>query len=442
MKPNHLGYKIRQFVKIKIFVFIISFFFLFKCTTEQPRQRPNIVLILADDLGTEVLGCYGGTSYQTPHIDQLAQTGQIYNHCYSSPVCSPSRVNLLTGRYGFRTGQDWGHLPDNEITFAHILQDAGYKTAIAGKWQMAVLKDSPQHIAQSGFQESCVFGWHEGPRYYEPLIYQNGKIQNDIQNQYGPDIYSQFLIDFINANHDHPFLAFYSMALTHEISNDLETPPPTGPLGRYQTYQELVEYADILVGKLVAALDTLHLREKTLIIFTADNGTPYHFITRYEDGEYIREPVYSAMGDSLIRGGKGFMTDAGTHVPLIVNWKGVTKPKSSNVALIDFSDFLPTFVELAGIKMPTGRIFDGKSFLPAIMENQQHIRDWVYVQWNDVFWLRNQYWKLYNNDQLYHMVSDPSEERPIYREGDSQESASVRSYFTKTVRQLRNEEAR
>lgn len=425
-----------SFIRFRIFIFFILFFLLISCSTKETSKSPNIVFILVDDMGTEVLGCYGGTTYQTPNIDRLALTGIQFNHCYSSPVCSPSRQNLLTGRYGFRTGQEWGHLPENEITFGHILKDAGYKTAIAGKWQMALLKDDPNHIADSGFDESCVFGWHEGPRYYEPMIYQNGKVRDDVKDKYGPDVYLEFLIDFITQNKDDKFLAYYSMALAHEISNDLPTPPPTGPTGKYQSYKELAEYVDVQVGRLIKALDRLKLLDNTIIIFTTDNGTPYHFITKYEDGEYLREPIYSEIADSLVRGGKGFMTNSGTHVPLIINWKGVTKPGTKNNSLLDFSDFLPTLAELAGANLPGDRIIDGKSFVLAITHNNENIRDWVYVEWAGESWIRNHNWKLYNNGNLFDMRYDFLEKQPIKRNEDNEENLRMREYFESELNQL------
>lgn len=425
-----------SFVRFRIFIFFILFFLLISCSTKETSKSPNIVFILVDDMGTEVLGCYGGTTYQTPNINQLALTGIQFNHCYSSPVCSPSRQNLLTGRYGFRTGQEWGHLPKNEITFGHILKDAGYKTAIAGKWQMALLKDDPNHIADSGFDESCVFGWHEGPRYYEPMIYQNGKVRDDVKDKYGPDVYLEFLIDFITQNKDDKFLAYYSMALAHEISNDLPTPPPTGPTGEYQSYKELAEYVDVQVGRLIKSLDELKLLDDTIIIFTTDNGTPYHFITKYENGEYVREPVFSEISDSLVRGGKGFMTNAGTHVPLIVNWRGVTKPDTKNNSLIDFSDFLPTLAELAGANLPGDRIIDGRSFVSAIIDNKENIRDWVYVEWAGESWIRNHNWKRYNNGNLYDMRYDPSEKKPIKIEFDNDESNMIRLFFESELEKM------
>ena len=330
------------------------------------RKKPNIVFIMADDIGTEVLGCYGGTSYKTPNLDKLAETGMRFTHCYSSPVCAPSRVKLMTGRYGFRNYKKWGHIPPEEITFGHVLQSAGYATALAGKWQMILQKKDPDHVTKRGFQQNCVFGWHEGPRYYKPLIYQNGKIRTDVEDKYGPDVYCDFLIDFMKQNRKKPFLAYFSMTVAHAISNDLQPPPPVGPLGRYKSYKELAEYMDILVGRIVKALDNLNLRQDTVILFTTDNGTPRKFIARYENGKYVEEPIFSKVGDKVVIGGKGKLTDAGTHVPLIANWPGTTPAGKVSNDLVDFSDFMPTFAELAGAKLPAGVTIDGRSFAPQI----------------------------------------------------------------------------
>ncbi len=400
------------------------------CSKGKVEQLPNIVFILADDFGTEVLGSYGGTTYSTPNIDALAESGLKFTQCYSAPLCSPSRVKLLTGRYGFRTGQKWGYIPPNEITFGHILKEAGYKIALAGKWQMALLKDDPNHIKKMGFDESSVFGWHEGPRYYEPLIYENGKIREDVKNQYGPDVYTDFLIDFIKRNKENQFFAYFPMALTHDISNDMQTPPPFGEKGRYETYKENVEYADMLVGKVIETLDELNLRKNTLIIFSGDNGTPYHYITKHENGKYIREPVYSAIGDSLIRGGKKFMTDAGTHVPLIANWKSVTPQGKTNNDLIDFSDFMPTIAELSGAKLPGDRIIDGHSFVPQLLGKKGNPRKWVYQEWEGKAWIRNIEWKLYNDGNLFNMKQDPLEKHPLVSKNDSEASKKIRNYFS------------
>ena len=218
-------------------------------------KKPNIVFIMADDFGYENLGCQGGTSYKTPSIDGLAQTGVRFEHCYSAPVCTPSRVKLLTGRYSFRSGEKWGQLPEDEITIASILQKAGYATAISGKWQLNLLKKNPNYVFEKGFDEYCCWGWHEGARYWNPLIYQNGKILDGIKDKYGPDVFCDFIINFITRNKNNPFFAYYPMNLTHFPKKKGPYVEPKGPNGRYQTYTEMVEKADELIGRVVRKLN-------------------------------------------------------------------------------------------------------------------------------------------------------------------------------------------
>jgi len=409
------------------------------CSKEEEPQRPNIVFILADDVGTEVIGSYGGTSYSTPNIDALAETGLQFNHAYSAPVCSPSRVKLMTGRYGFRTGQTWGTIPADEITFGHILRDAGYEVALSGKWQMTLLKDDPDHIRKMGFDESSVFGWHEGPRYYEPLIYENGKIRDDVKDAYGPDVFNDFILDFIRRNKDRQFFAYYPMVLAHDISNDLDVPPPTGPIERYETFKENIEYADTLVGEVVEVLDELGLRENTLLIYLSDNGTPHHYITEYSDGEYVKEPVFSAVGDQMIQGGKSYLTDQGTHVPFIANWPGTIAPGTSTDILVDFSDFLPTITDLTGSAIPTDRVIDGRSFA-AFLNGRDYVpREWAFQEWEGKAWIRDQRWKLYLDGRFFDMSADPFEQNPIAPGEDSEASAKVRVFLSEELHRLRQD---
>ena len=182
----------------------------------QPEEKPNILFILADDVGQEVLGCYGGESYATPHLDHLAATGMRFRHAYSMPSCFPTRVTLMTGRYPLRFGRIvWGNFPKGaeSSTFASLLQQNGYSTGITGKWQLTLMRNDPQHPARLGFQHSELFGWHEGPRYYEPMIYHNGQVRGDTKGHYGPDLYLRSTIDFIRRNRDRPFLAYYFYGL-------------------------------------------------------------------------------------------------------------------------------------------------------------------------------------------------------------------------------------
>ena len=427
---SRLRFKFLFIVKILIAGFLIS------CNVRETQQKPNIVLIMADDIGTEILGCYGGTSYNTPNIDQLAETGIRFTNCYSAPKCSPSRVKIMTGRYLFRTTEKWGYIPPDEITFGHVLKSAGYTTALAGKWQMILLGGDPDHIQKMGFEQSCVFGWHEGPRYHDPYIWQNGHILQDTKGRYGPDIYCDFLIDFITKNKDKPFLAYYPMALAHDISNDLATPPSPAPNGRYQSYKVLIEHMDKLVGRVVTTLEKLGLREKTLVLFTTDNGTPRKFISKFENGEYIDEPIISMKGEKTVIGGKGELTDAGTHVPLIANWPGITPSGTICDDLIDFSDFMSTLAELGLAELPKGVAIDGRSFAPQLRGEPGNPRDWAYTQWEGDAWVRTKHWKLYRSGNLFDMKNDPLEQTPIQIESETEESASIKQSLQAVFKKL------
>ena len=393
-------------------------------------SRPNFLFFLADDVGIEALRCYGGTSYKTPCLDKLAQEGCRFTHCYSMPVCCPTRVTLLTGQYPARLGRPkWGTFPKsrNKETFAHVLKKAGYATAVAGKWQLTLLEKNPSHPQKLGFDESCLFGWHEGPRYYQPFIWQNGKIRDDVIDRYGPDVYCEFLIDFIERNKDRPFLAYYSMALCHDVADDLKKPVPYAPdKDRYDTFKEMVEAMDVRVGHMLAALDRLGLRENTLILFVADNGSPQESIIRAKNGKYPRDPVVSRMGNRCVPGGKGRLTDTGTRVPLIAAWKGKTSAGTTRADLIDMSDFLPTLAELGGIEPLPGVILDGRSFAAQLLGSDDRHRNWAYSESTRGAWVRTQRWKLYNDGRLFDIKNDPAEKRPVPTERDSRESAEAR----------------
>ncbi len=404
----------------------------------ETAEQPNILLILADDVGREVLGSYGGTSYRTPHLDSLATTGMRFDHTYSMPVCHPSRISLLTGRYPFQVGNpEWGTFPrtSETQTLAHSLRDAGYATAISGKWQLTLLKDDLDHPHRLGFDEYCVFGWHEGPRYYRPLIYQNGERRDDVADRYGPEVYTEFLIDFIGRNRDRRFFAFYSMALCHDVTDDLAAPVPFGPRGRYDSYAEMVAAMDEQIGRLVAAVNELGLREKTLILFTTDNGTAKRSIITAEGGKLIREDVVSRLGEVLVPGGKTELTDGGTRVPTIANWQGTIEPGTLLGDLIDFSDFFPTLAELGKAELPAGVKLPGRSFAPRLRGEPGPGREWVFSEHQGRSWVRSHDWKLYRDGRLFHMASDQQELRPVREEGPA-ESAEARQSLESVLRNL------
>ncbi len=386
-------------------------------STASAESKPNILFILADDVGREVLGCYGGESYRTPRLDELAATGKRFEHCYAMPVCHPTRITLLTGRYPRHIGSPkWGSFPQHteKQTFGHVMKSARYATAIAGKWQICTHGKEPDHPQRLGFDESSLFGWHEGPRYHEPMIYQNGKLRTDTAGRYGPDLYVDFLIDFMRRHKGGPFFAYYSMALCHDVTDDLKEPVPYGEHGRYDNYKEMAENMDRCVGRLVDALDRLGIRDDTLILFTTDNGTAKRSIIRAENGKYIRDPVVSMMNGKEIPGGKGDLTDWGTRVPTIANWPRVIPAGSVDNSLIDFSDLLPTFAELSGGELPSNVSLDGNSFAGLLTGNGKTQRTWAYAESRGSrYFVKTQKWKLYNDGRLFNTERDPDEKRQL-----------------------------
>jgi len=383
------------------------------------ESRPNILLIFADDVGREVLGCYGGTSYETPAIDALAGDGMRFEHCYSMPVCHPSRVCIMTGAYPATQGNPgWGDFADDyeDETFAHLLKRAGYATAVAGKWQLALMKNDPDHPGELGFDHWSVFGWHEGARFHDPMIYEPGGVREDTEGEYGPDLYVDSLVDFMKDSRDEgkPFFAYYSMALCHDVTDDLN-----GEFvsfyedDRWMNYAEMAESMDEMVGRLTDALDDLGLREDTVVIFTTDNGTAASSYIRVEDGKMVKEEVWSDYDGRRIRGGKGEFTDWGTRVPLIARWPGKIEAGTVADDLVDFADFLPTLADLAGEPVPEGWAEDGVSFAPRLLGEGESPREWAYSELRGKRFVRTRRFKLYGNGRFYDLENDPEEENPV-----------------------------
>lgn len=410
------------------------------------QKKPNIVLIMADDLGYECLSSYGSTSYRTPNLDGLAATGVRFARAYSTPTCTTTRVQMMTGQYPFRNGwaKNIWNLPKEERVvdpstpnLAHVLKAAGYSTAVAGKWQLALLEDHPDHAKDFGFDEHCLWAWKldnekKTSRYWSPGVWRNGKLVKDLSKPdvlslrylksliseetevFGPDYFADYLIDFMTRQGDRPFFAYYPMALTHKPF--IETPDNKGVSGLKngdpRLFVGMVEYMDKIVGRISKALDNLGLRENTLIIFTADNGSP--------------KDVTSRMGDIEIQGGKTQLIEAGTRVPLIVNWKGVAASGNVCEDLVDLSDIFPLLTEVADAAIPSGHKIDGRSFLQQILGKTGNPREWVFSQVNERYAVRGKDWKLLMDGDLFNMKDDPFEKNPITIARDSSESAAAR----------------
>ena len=194
---------------------------------ELPR---NVILIMADDIGIEGFGCYGGVDYQTPNIDKLAETGLRFTHAYSQPLCTPTRLEIMTGRDNHRNWLYFGILPPKEKTFGHLMQGFGYKTCIAGKWQLQSYDppDFPHaelrrgvgmHPRDAGFDAYSLFhSLHtedKGSRYANPTFLRNGRLHKAVEGKYGEDLSVEFILDFMDEHRDAPMFVYYPMALPH-----------------------------------------------------------------------------------------------------------------------------------------------------------------------------------------------------------------------------------
>jgi arylsulfatase A-like enzyme len=363
--------------------------------------RPNIIFILSDDYGIAGTGCYGAV-YRTPNLDTLAAAGTRFENCFSAPLCGPSRAMCMFGRYGFRTGvTDNGSgaaaTPQKEVCIAKVLKQAGYATAVAGKWTQLRYFDTKEDGQKWGFDEFLIWGIAEEgggrARYWSPNYNQNGRYLTDAKDKFGPDLLQEFVVDFIRRHRDQPFFIYYPTPLIH--GKLARTPDSVG--SKADLYADNILYMDKLVGKLVAELERLKLRENTLIVFTGDNGCV---------GQ-------QTVNGRPIDGKKGALKEGGSRVPLIVNWPGTTPAGKLSKDLVDFSDFFPTFAEVAKADLPPGVTLDGHSFAPQILGQPGQPRDWVYVQLHADRYVRDAQWKLTKAGDLFDMKDAPWREIPV-----------------------------
>jgi len=359
------------------------------CITAEVKQsaKPNIILIMADDIGIEGIGCYGGTSYKTPHLDNLAEKGLRFTHAYSQPLCTPTRIELMTGKDNHRNWLYFGVLDPKERTIGHLMNKAGYRTCIAGKWQLYSY-DPPDfpgaekrrgkgmHPKDAGFEAYSLFhSLHtedKGSRYANPTYLRNGELFEDVDGAYGEDLTLNFIGDFMEKHKNEPVFVYYPMALPHwpvvptPNSDDWVNPDlRLQPNRKY--FPDMVEYMDELVGRLVNKVKELGLEKNTIILFYADNGTD--------------QKITSFMSELVVPGGKGLTTQTGIRVPLIAYWPGTIKPGTSD-NLVDASDFLPTLAELSGTSIEQEWFTDGVSFAPALFNQGNNQRDHAFF-WYD-----------------------------------------------------------
>ena len=374
-------------------------------------RKPNIVFLLSDDVGIDLIGCYGSDRFKTPHIDALAGSGIRFETAHSTPLCGPSRCQIHTGRYPFRTGglrnQSWntaggkGPKSSEETSIAKVLKLAGYATCAAGKWRQ--IGETP---GDWGYDEwltdPTAGGW-----YWQKSYTKNGKLIEQDKEVYCPDVAHEFSMDFMRRHKQGPFFLYYPTHLVH--APILRTPDST-PDSK-DLYADNIAYLDKSVGKVVAEIDRLGIRQNTVIVFAGDNGTAR------ESGNIRGRQIHGA---------KGSMWEGGTRVPLIANWKGATPQGNVLQDMVDFSDFYATFAELAEAKPPQGATIDGRSFAPQLRGEKGTPREWIYVQLGSNWYVKDRGWKLNQAGELYDMRQAPFEEKPVPAESAPADAAAAR----------------
>jgi arylsulfatase A len=391
--------------------------------SRQESSRPNIVFIFCDDLGYGDVGCFGAANILTPNIDQLAANGLKFTSFYSlSPVCSPSRAGLLTGRYPVRTGvtavlfpESWTGLPQEEFTMAEMLKAEGYATGITGKWHLG---HHHQHLPlQHGFDEYFGIPYSND---MEGLVYLRN---NEVET---PEVDQRFLtqritaeaLDFIDRHRDQPFFLYIPHVMPHVplyVSPGFEGKSSRG------LYGDVVEELDWSVGQIISGLNELNLLENTIVVFTSDNG-PWNG---------LREMGGSA---GALRDGKFRTYEGGMRVPAVVMWKNRISPGSEYSGLASMADWFPTFAAATGAILPGSLVLDGENILPLMTANGGRIGDeFIYFSPSGPEAYRKGQWKVKkafagHNGSINMLKAEPHGDVLFDVENDPGETKDLSSY--------------
>ncbi len=421
---------------LKLFAIILIFLSFQTIATAQ--QKPNVIFILSDDVGYDILSVNGNKTYSTPNIDSMAHHGISFTHCEGSPLCSPSRFMLLTGKYNFRNYSDWGYMNENEKTFGNVMQDAGYKTGFFGKLQ---LNFSNQNMANWGFDKYTIFSIAEDSipirRYKDPTLIDNyGRVPDSlVAGKYCDDVLTNRIINFIDSNKNNPFFIYYSMSVAHEPFSPTPTDSayagwdPTRNISNPVFFGSMISRMDYEVGLILKKLATTGLDKNTIVIFSGDNGTPVQI-------------HYNVDSLTNVEGEKAHTKEAGTHVPLIAYWPSHIRQASFNDDLIDFTDFLPTFSEAGNNNnlSPYGPI-DGLSFYQRLIGIEDTAKQQLFMHYNAYpgfeplkRWVRDKNYKLYDTSdgsplRFYNIKKDPKETNPLDFNSLTPDEKDIRKKF-------------
>jgi arylsulfatase A len=356
--------------RLNIAAWVLGLMSIMTVSCKKEAVRPNIVFILADDLGYAQLGCYGSKYYQTPNLDQLAREGMLFTDAYAAcAVCSPTRASIMTGKYPARlhltdfiagnnrtnyplTQPDWQkYLPLEEVTVAEYLKEQGYRTALFGKWHLSQHKTPPESLPfnpdKQGFDESFVT--------YKPSGGLSQPWQGAEQDAHNVDTITSLALDFINRNRSNPFILFVSHNTIHDpLKEKAETVakyeqlPGTERQENHPVIAAMIERLDNSCGTILSRIKDAGLENNTIIVFFSDNGGKHAYA--------LQTPL---------RAGKGWIYEGGIREPLIVKWNGYVEAGSRSGALVSSIDLLPTFLEMAGVgKIPES--IDGQSIVPVL----------------------------------------------------------------------------
>ena len=397
--------------------FIFSLIIIVSCNIND-ISKPNVILIMADDIGYEALSINGANDIRTPVLDSLARNGINFKNAYSQPLCTPSRVKIMTGKPNYENYEYFTYLNPKEKTFGNLFQDNGYKTLVAGKWQLNGVQfklDDYTDLKRPytfGF-ESYMLWWlaERGSRFANPVLVNNEKKIDTSIDDYGPEIVSDHIVDFINEHNNSPFFIYYPMMLVHDPflptpnSKDWENEQNRLNSNNPEYFSEMVSYMDSTVGKIINTLKNNNIDDNTIIIFLGDNGTD--------------RKVFTKNNNVLVKGSKGLTNKYGTNVPLIISWSKLKKIKNEQTPLVDLIDFYSTFEDLLNVEKKTS---NGVSLLPLLLgenfDERKYITTYYNPMWGSLYknravYIQNKKYKLYKSGSFYNYQLDPDEKYPL-----------------------------
>jgi len=408
---------------------VLALIFILSCQPgkQQENRPPNVIVLLADDMGYGDLGCYGHPTIRTPNLDRMAAEGiRLTSFYMGASICTPSRAALLTGRYPLRTGlpnvllPESNHgLPVDEITLGEALKEAGYRTMYIGKWHLG---DREQyHPLRHGFDDyyGLLYSNDMMPPWVDtqkPLALFHGyeEMEYPVQQQTLTERYTTWGMDFIRQHKDGPFLLYLAYSMPHVPIFASERFTGTSRAG---LYGDVVETIDWSVGQLLAQLRELGIDDRTLVVFTSDNGPWQNMPQRMFSNDTI-QPWHCGSSGPL-RGSKGDTYEGGSRVPAIFRWPGTIPGGQVSADMATAMDLFPTLLNAAGAPLPEDRVLDGHDMLPFLQgEAPSPTGTYLYYLRWELQGIRVGSWKYrmvpsasgQASEELYELESDPGEQ--------------------------------